>query len=258
MSLCQDSPLAQQQLALTRYLRDPAGVQPPPALEPRRLKIYEELLYNNVEGFLANGFPVFKSLLSPDRWAQLVRGFFIEHRARSPYFLEMGEEFRTYIESLDLGAAQLPPFTLELLHYEWIELALDVAEAELPWPAGGEVNERSCLQLSPLAVVLAYAYPVAKLGPDFQPSSAPDEPTFMVVHRDSEHRVRFVALNGLTYALLAQVEQAGRLSVSLLVDNLAQLVLSNQQAASADLFFQQTQAMVQRLVDQQILLICEN
>ena len=43
----------QLQRQLTAHLRDP-GSPPPAGIEERRLKIYRELFYNNVEGFLAN------------------------------------------------------------------------------------------------------------------------------------------------------------------------------------------------------------
>lgn len=248
--------LAQQQGALTRHLRDPECVPAPEGIEPRRLKIYQELLYNNVEGFLRGGFPIFRSLLDDARWARLVRQFFVQHRAHSPYFLEISEEFRAFIEGLDLAAEKLPPFTIELLHYEWLELALDVSAEVLPECSNQQVDDDSGLTLSPLAVVLAYQYPVQQLGPDYQPDEPPEAPTFLVVHRDSTHRVRFVALNGLTYALLNQVEQAGTLTLAELAPTLHQMVQGNQVQDVPAVFKQQLQITLQQLADQQILLIC--
>ena len=49
----------QIQLAFARHLRNPA-VEPAPAdLEDRRVEIYRELLFNNLQGLLANKVPMF-------------------------------------------------------------------------------------------------------------------------------------------------------------------------------------------------------
>ena len=42
-------PLRDQQLTLSRYLRDPEHNPPPPGIEARRLKVYRELFYNGIE-----------------------------------------------------------------------------------------------------------------------------------------------------------------------------------------------------------------
>ncbi|AFV00826.1 DNA-binding domain-containing protein [Simiduia agarivorans] len=252
------SPLAEQQVALTRYLRNPEQEVPPQGMEPRRLKIYEELLFNNVEGFLNSGFPVFRSLLADDDWVHLVRQFFVLHRAHTPYFLEIGEEFRTFIDGVDLAGFGLPAFVPELLHYEWVELALDVSDAVLPPERDQQVDHVCRLQLSPLAVVLAYHYPVQQIGPGYQPGSPPAQPTFLAVHRDRSHRVRFVALNGLTYALLNSIEQSDEAGISLgeLASSLYPLVHGTQAEPMPDVFQEQVKSTLQQLADQQILFIC--
>ncbi|HPO24365.1 MAG TPA: putative DNA-binding domain-containing protein, partial [Arenimonas sp.] len=45
--------LRQQQFALAKHIRDPEANLPPPDIEDRRLAIYRELFFNNVEGLLA-------------------------------------------------------------------------------------------------------------------------------------------------------------------------------------------------------------
>ncbi len=59
-----------------------------------------------------------------------------------------------------------PPYLAELAHYEWVELALTLRDAEsLPTQSLPAVNlfQRS-LQLSPLAWPLSYHYPVHRIG----------------------------------------------------------------------------------------------
>ena len=79
------------QLTMARYLRDPAGNPPPEGVEERRLKVYEDLVYNNIEGFISGGFPVLRSLYADADWHGLVRLFIDQHRCRSPYFLEISQ-----------------------------------------------------------------------------------------------------------------------------------------------------------------------
>ena len=62
-------------MIMARYLRDPAHQPPPEDIEPRRLKIYEELVYNNIEGFLSGGFPILRSLYEDADWHGLVCAF---------------------------------------------------------------------------------------------------------------------------------------------------------------------------------------
>ena len=55
-----DPALRAQQDALAAHIRDPENVAAPAGVEERRLKIYRELFFNNVEGLLAGNFPVLR------------------------------------------------------------------------------------------------------------------------------------------------------------------------------------------------------
>ena len=193
--------LRDRQLAMAGYLRDPATTPPPPGVEQRRLDIYQRLVYNNIEGFISKGFPVLRSLYRDDDWQQLVRGFIQAHRCSTPYFLEISQEFLQYLlqeyQPRDLD----PPFMAELAHYEWVELALDVAE-ESPPPAVQVDDPLAAVpRLSPLAWLLSYRFPVHQIGPRNQPREE-GEPTYLVVYRDRQERVRFMELNAVTARLV--------------------------------------------------------
>ena len=69
-------------------LSDPERRAAPPDIESRRVGIYRDLIYNNIESFLSGGFPVLRSLYSDERWHALVRDFVRDHVSHSPYFLE--------------------------------------------------------------------------------------------------------------------------------------------------------------------------
>lgn len=189
------------QVALAQYLRNPDSASPPPGVEQRRLDIYQRLVYNNIESFISKGFPVLCSLYRADDWHRLVRGFIEVHSCRTPYFLEIGQEFLQYLMEEYQPREVDPPFMTELAHYEWVELALDVAE-ESP-PAAVEVDDvlAAIPRLSSLAWLLQYRFPVHRVGPDFRPTEAED-PTFLVVYRDRHERVRFMELNAVTARLV--------------------------------------------------------
>ena len=207
-------------MTMARYLRDPQGQPPPAGIEERRLKIYRELVYNNIEGFISGGFPVLRSLYDDDSWHQLVRAFIDQHRCHTPYFLEISQEFlRFLMEDYQLSPGD-PPFTLELAHNEWVELALDVALEEVPPPAPVADMASAILRLSPLAWLLSYRFPVHQVGPGFQPAEAA-EPTYLVVYRDSADQVQFIQLNAATARLLELVRDNETGSAAELLGTLA-------------------------------------
>ena len=76
--------LRDQQYALTRHLRDPQHEPSPPGLEPRRLQIYRDLLFNNLQALLGSSFPVVLQVLVDAVWQALGPRHFIEHRWASP------------------------------------------------------------------------------------------------------------------------------------------------------------------------------
>jgi len=186
---------------MARYLRDPGREPPPAGVEPRRLGIYEELVYNNIEGFLRSGFPVLCSLYGAGDWKALVRDFIRRHRCHTPYFLEIGQEFVRFLLEEAPSRDCDPPFLAELAHYEWVELALDIAQDDLPESSPlGDILE-AVVQLSPLAWLLQYRFPVHRIGPGFRPAQA-GQPTYLAVYRDRADQVRFMELNATTARLL--------------------------------------------------------
>lgn len=202
------------QRAFAAHLRNP-GAQPAPAgIEARRLAIYRELFFNNVEGLLRGFFPVLHSLYDADDWRALVRAFYATHRAETPYFLRIAEEFLAFLEAGHVPRPCDPPYLRELAHYEWLELALDVAEDA--WPDGGYDPAGNLLDgvpvVSPLVVLARYDWPVHRIAAEAR-EVAPEE-TFLVVYRDRGEQVRFQVLNAVSARLLSllQADAEGSLS----------------------------------------------
>lgn len=207
-------PLRDQQFTLSRYLRDPEHNPPPPGIEARRLKVYRELFYNSLEGLLAGSFPVMRQTLGDVRWHARVRDFYASYRSQTPLFTEISEAFIDYLQGIEADA----PWQLELAHYEWIEAQLYLSDAEdPPHLPGGDLLEGEPL-LSCLARVLAYRWPVELIGPDYQPQSAPQAPTLLLVYRDADLQVHFARLAPMAYQLLAGLSGTGRQRLQALGD----------------------------------------
>lgn len=191
------------QYAFAAHIRDPGRNPRPEGVEDRRMAIYRDLFFNNISQLLAGTFPVLRKILDDGHWDGLIREFLVRHRARTPLFLEVPREFLQFLEEEREDPAD-PPFLVELAHYEWVELALQVDEAE---PDLSVVDREGDLMagrpvISPLAWPLAYSFPVHRIAPDFQPGEPGESPTFLVVYRDLEDRVQFLEVNAATARML--------------------------------------------------------
>lgn len=191
------------QYGFAGHIRDPQHTAALADVEPRRMAIYCELFYNNVENFIANSFPVLRKITPDAHWHAMIRDYFHRHRARTPLFHKMPREFLHYLEQ-ERNAGDDPPFLLELAHYEWMELAASFDTREIDW--SGVDPDGDLLAgvpvLSPLAFPLCYRYPVHTIGPAHQPASPPDRPVYLVIYRDRHHKVGFMELNPVAARLV--------------------------------------------------------
>lgn len=189
------------QQRFTARVRAPHQQPLPAVLPPQRVAVYERLIRNNIEGFVRGTFPVLHKLLPTARWDQLIDAFVAGHACQSPYFRDIGEQFIDWLQSGYQADANDPPWLLELAHYEWVELALDISSEQLPAGGRGSVDADATLHWSPLAWPLLYQWPVQQLGTDYQPVEAPAQPTCLLVWRDAGDRVRFMQLTPFAWQL---------------------------------------------------------
>ncbi len=199
--------LHQQQSTMGQYLRDPERFAPPAEMDPVRAQVYRDLVFANLSSLLSGTFPVLVKILGDERWRSLVRIFLRDYRARTPKFGEIAQEFVEFLagEPQALSDGLWPPFMVELAHYEWVEMALQQSDAE-PLVGGDDslLLDRP-LRVSPLAWPLAYAWPVQRVGPDYQPDVLPAQPTLLLVRRAEDWSVRFSELSPLAWRLLLRV-----------------------------------------------------
>lgn len=208
------APFQRLQRDFAAYIRDPENVTPPPGIEPRRMAIYARLVYNNVESVLANVFADLQEVVGKTTWRAVVRDFLRRHTVDSPYYSKLPDEFLAYLATRG-GGPSLPPFAADLCHYAWVKYALPLAP-DMPDDAFDDdpLDLDDPVAVSSLAWPLQYTFPVTDIGPDCQPSTPPDEATYLIAYRDRHDEVGFMASNALTLRLLALVEAGSPLARS--------------------------------------------
>lgn len=199
----------QQQMAFAAHIRNPEVNPIPDKIEERRMAIYNELFFNNINSQLSTNFPVIREICSDEYWQAMMRDFLIKHRCETPLFTEVGLEFIDYLQNEREAQEDDFPFLLELAHYEYVELAvyISTADEELgDYDANGDLlNQRPLI--APTAWVLSYQYPVHQIGPDFIPQEPGEQPSNLVVYRDRQDEVHFLEINPVTMRLLQILQE---------------------------------------------------
>lgn len=194
----------QYQLQFAGHIRNPADKPRPLEVPAKRMRVYNQIVFNNLESSVSACFPICRKLLGARAWKKLVRGFFAEHRSRSPLFRKIPEEFLQYLETVP----KLPLYLFSLAHYEWVELAISVMDAEAnpsTIDTQADLLDRQPA-FAPAMMLLRYDYPVHQISPRNKPDEPLPQPVHLLVFRDREDVVRFVELNAVTARLLEALQ----------------------------------------------------
>lgn len=199
----------QYQMQFAANIRNPKDNPKPDCVATRRMRVYQQIVFANIESALSNCFPVAKSVIGKRLWQRLIRGFFVHHQSHSPLFRQIPEEFLAYLQQTHNWAdiPVLPIYFNSLAHYEWIELAVASSELSIDMAT---VNQQGDLMeelvvLAPTLKLLSYDYPVHQISPKNKPKQALPAPVYLAVYRDMADEVRFVEINQVTYTLLDKI-----------------------------------------------------
>lgn len=211
-----------KQIEFVAYIRNPANNPRPADVQQQRIRVYRELLFNNVDSFLSSNFPVLKTILTKSVWFELVQDFFAKHACTTPYFSEIPEEFLDYLQNHRKNNSDYP-FLLELTHYEWVEMALTISKDE------SSINTKQFLanltqenlSLSTLAWPLAYQFPVQKISPSFLPKNPPSNPTYLLVYRGVDYEVNFIQISAYTFRMLQILQDNNGISTTICLNQMA-------------------------------------
>jgi uncharacterized protein len=220
----------QYQAAFNAYLRDPEQQVQQSGINTERLGIYREIVFNNFFTSVSACFPVLHSILGKRRFSQLTRCCFNSHHFASPLFADIPSAFVDYVQTLDLAKQDLPSFTAQLAHYEWVELYVAKLPDKMRLTSPGEAVHQasdlaeSFLQLAPAHMLLQYDYPVHQLSKKHAKLAA--SPAYLLVFRKADFDITFIELNAVTYDLLQRINSEQR-PVNYHLTRLAQEILPN-------------------------------
>lgn len=212
------------QYEFAAHIRDPELNPKPADVEARRMKIYSDLFFNNVEDFIANTYPVLKEITGEDAWIKMIRDYFSHHLSHTPLFPEMPREFLKYLER-ERNNSDDYPFMIELAHYEWIELALMTSDLDqdINWDDidtdGDLLNNQPVM--SPLAWPLTYEYPVQHISTEFLPKEKSEQPVYLLIYRNREDDIHFMELNPVTALLIQLINEDNDLTTKQMLESIA-------------------------------------
>src|SRR5262245_16155048 len=197
-------PFQRFQLQFAAHIRNPRKNPRPAGVPARRMAVYNELLFNNIEDVLSGCFPVLKQILGKRKWTAIIRAFFAEHSCHRPFFRQVPDEFLDYLEKERKPTKEDPRFLKDLAHYEWVELDLFVSDAAVDEtsvvPRGDLLKERPVF--TPALRLLSYPFEVHRIGPKYRPGAPRREPFYYLMFRNIEDRVEFMVLNPITARLV--------------------------------------------------------
>ncbi|MCH9693671.1 MAG: putative DNA-binding domain-containing protein [Gammaproteobacteria bacterium] len=197
-----------KQYAFAAHIRDPENVLAPAGIEDRRMAIYRELFFNNLYNLLGTFFPVLRKIHSDAQWHRMIRDFLKGHRAKTPYFLQLPEEFLGFLQTEYTTQEDDFAFLTELAHYEYAELALRVSEEENDMTGidpDGDLLANTPVK-SVVAWAFAYHFPVHRISTGYLPSEPLQQPVYLALYRGSNDKVGFLELNAVSAALLDAVD----------------------------------------------------
>lgn len=212
----------QYQLAFTAHIRQPALNSKPSKVQNARMAVYRNAIFNNFLSIVSACFPVAQQVMGVRAWKNLVRRFVAEHATKTPIFKEIPYEFVQYLATLK----DIPPYLQALTHYEWVEL--EVAHQPLDdavMKSGAKANHNLLDEIPQFTAhqLLAYEYPVHRISKKQIPDTT--TPTFLLVYRNQNFEIKFIALNPVTYRLLCLLKEqprTGRQALTALAQELQQ------------------------------------
>lgn len=199
---------AEVERRFTAHLRAPDHHAAPADVDAARVAVYAGLVFRNLDSLLSGCFPVLRKVLPAATWRALVRAFLVHHRAHTPLFPRVPGEFVQFLEN-GAGGCACPDWSVELAHYEWLELEVGQDPRELD-AANCEADADLLADIpvvNPLARLRLYRWPVHRLGPDFLPEQPPEAGTCLVVFRGRDDGVAFAQLTPVTARLVEMMQQ---------------------------------------------------
>ena len=209
--------LRDQQIAFTQCLRHPSIAEMPVGVAPERMAIYRELIRNNLLGFVESTFPVSASLLPQALWNALCNDFMASARCQSPHFMDIPAHFLEHVAQLHWPQLAEYPWLGELLHFEWMELAVDVAETDEGLTSDPIHSNASGWHVTANVWPMAYQWPVANWSASTNLEDIEKGLQGVLFWRDQDLRTRMLTTTPLTLAVVDRLKASPWQTTSQLV-----------------------------------------
>ena len=187
------------QTEFTAHIRAPKLHKKPANVNAERMAVYQKAVFNNIAESVSVCFPVCQTVFGKRVWQKLMRDFVANFSASSPIFREIPQQFLQFLSTKN----ELPAYLHPLAHYEWAELAV----SHLPANNITLSKKTDLLKQTPILaphLLLEYNFAVHKIAKNKKPKQP--EKTYLLVYRNSDFAVRFIALNPMTFSLLKLLE----------------------------------------------------
>lgn len=170
----------------------------------KRLAAYADMFYNNIYSFYCQLFPTLLNIVGDQRFQEICREFMQKHRSKTPLFHEFGQEFIEFLQTEFTPTKADPAYILELAHFEWAEMAVEIEPLEGPLnPDDVILDWQSIYQLSPVAWPLAYQWPVHKMNQQTPLDLAPPKyPTTLLIYRDDMDKMQTLELSPVLFEVM--------------------------------------------------------
>ena len=99
-----------------------------PGANKANIKQYKHICFYIVAEMLEATYPLTQTLLKGKEWSTLIKEFIKNYPCSSPQVWYMPKEFYQYLSSISHPILLKYPYLLELLWFEWLELALYMME----------------------------------------------------------------------------------------------------------------------------------
>ena len=175
-------------------------------VEPRRLAIYQRLVFNNLFGLLSGGYKKLRRAMGDEAFRQLVRAFLESGVSKTPYFAEISGEFLEWFI-----AREAPKWQHELAEYERAGIVIDIDTMD--WPTAEEMKNRpQGVHFSPAIALFSFEYAIYEADDGLAP---PKQPTYILLYRNPHNKLRYKLLNAASFSLMALLLQEQDLNSAL-------------------------------------------
>lgn len=180
-----------------------------------REKIYYHLLRANLHEVLENIYPRVIEAIGTENWKALLDTFLHQHKATTPYFYQLPDEFLSFLWHNKARYEQWP-WLWALAHFEWMELVATVADEPFPEPKAGVIR------CTPVLYPCQYDYSVYPGDEAYAALTPRAQPWQGIVYRNRQHDVNWFALEPWPAGLLQAILHYEESSVKKLVAHFIQ------------------------------------